>query len=75
CISTSLTETEQKTFEDDYRTKEKTGRKSSPIAALIPPYSIVADIRDKPANITFSQLLTAIPSMRTQLAKGLQRKK
>ncbi|CAG8466295.1 15105_t:CDS:2 [Cetraspora pellucida] len=45
------------------------------IAALVPPYNIVADARDKPANITVSQLIRIAPSLRAELNRSLKRKK
>ncbi|CAG8634586.1 3369_t:CDS:2, partial [Diversispora eburnea] len=45
------------------------------ISSLVTPYSIVADLQNKQANITYGQLLLAAPNMRQDLAKGLQKKK
>ncbi|CAG8702529.1 8747_t:CDS:2, partial [Cetraspora pellucida] len=45
------------------------------ISSLVPPYSIVADIRDKPANITYGQLLRVSQNMRQELARSLQKKR
>lgn len=45
------------------------------ISSLVPPYSIITDLRDKMANITFGQLLRIVPSLRVELNRSLQRKK
>ncbi|RIB22633.1 hypothetical protein C2G38_2173503 [Gigaspora rosea] len=44
--------------------KKKLEDDTPQISPLVSPYSIVAEIRDKPANITFGQLFKAAPSMR-----------
>lgn len=43
--------------------KKKLLEDPSQISALVPLYSVVADIRDKLANITIEQLLRSVPSM------------
>ncbi|CAG8759700.1 2525_t:CDS:1, partial [Ambispora leptoticha] len=45
------------------------------ISSLVTPYSIVADVRDKPANITIGQLLQVTASMRQELSRSLQKKR
>ena len=55
--------------------KKKLEDDTPQISSLVAPYSIVAEIRDKPANITFGQLFKAAPSMRTDLIRSLQKKK
>ncbi|CAG8703864.1 9793_t:CDS:2, partial [Acaulospora morrowiae] len=45
------------------------------IASLVTPYSIVSDLQNKPANITFGQLLKEIPTMRQELSKSLTKKR
>jgi RNase H-like domain found in reverse transcriptase/Reverse transcriptase (RNA-dependent DNA polymerase)/Aspartyl protease/Zinc knuckle len=45
------------------------------IASLIPKYSIVADLQNQKANITYGQLLLGAPGMRQDLMKSLQKKK
>ncbi|CAG8795218.1 1238_t:CDS:2, partial [Cetraspora pellucida] len=45
------------------------------IASLVPRYSIVSDIQDKPANITYGQLFRLAPSLRADLDKSLKKKK
>ncbi|CAG8657684.1 17053_t:CDS:2 [Cetraspora pellucida] len=63
------------------REKEKQAERKVPedemlqIASLVPLYSIITDLQNKPANITIGQLLCAVPSMRTELIKSLHKKK
>ncbi|CAG8716103.1 7463_t:CDS:2, partial [Acaulospora morrowiae] len=45
------------------------------IASLVTPYSIVSDLQNKPANITFGQLLKEVPTMRQELSKSLTKKR
>ena len=45
------------------------------IASLIPKYSIVADLQNQKADITYGQLLLSAPGMRQDLVKSLQKKK
>ncbi|CAG8745947.1 20038_t:CDS:10 [Cetraspora pellucida] len=47
----------------------------SQISSLVPLYSIVTDIRDKLANITYRQLLRASRNMHHELARSLQKKR
>ncbi|CAG8700560.1 7447_t:CDS:2, partial [Ambispora leptoticha] len=55
--------------------RKRIGEEPPQISALIPRYSIIADIRDKPANITISQLLQEVPSMQVELSKSLRKSK
>src|SRR4051812_5053260 len=47
----------------------------APIARAIEPYSIIQDLKDQKANITFGQLLQVAPSIRAELTHGLRKKK
>jgi hypothetical protein len=47
----------------------------APIAKTIEPYSIIQDLKDQKANITFAQLLQVAPSIRAELTHGLRKKK
>ncbi|CAG8629027.1 9885_t:CDS:2, partial [Ambispora leptoticha] len=54
--------------------KKKKAEENPPqISALIPRYSIISDIRDKPANIMFGQLLQVVSSYQVDLAKSLRK--
>ena len=45
---------------------------TAPINKSIIPYSIIKDLKDQKANITFGQLLAIAPSVRSELNKGLR---
>jgi hypothetical protein len=47
----------------------------APITKAIQPYSIIQDLKDQKANITFGQLLQIAPSIRIELVNGLRRKR
>ena len=44
----------------------------SQISKALTPYSIIQDLKDQLANITFGQLLQVAPSIRAELIQGLR---
>lgn len=56
-------------------TRQKVPEDEMPqISSLVLPYSIITNLRDKMANITFGQLLQIVPSLHIKLNQSLQRK-
>jgi hypothetical protein len=50
-------------------------KRSAPINKSVTPYSIIQDLKNQKADITFGQLLLIAPSVRTELVNGLRRSK